>query len=62
MDEELKKSIQSQIDFLTKEFFRVKEVINYSGFNCTTAPAVIVREYRNMIKRQLEVLRANLED
>ena len=57
------KKIQEQIDFLNAEQQRVKMLINEVGkFDCTTAPYVIVKNYRDAIKAHLRVLLSNIED
>lgn len=54
--------IKAQIDFLQEELVRVKVAINTMGFDVTTAPYVICNNYRNSIKRQLNLLYGNLEN
>ena len=58
MNEQIKK----QIELLTEEQIRAKLFLNENGFNCTTAPCVIVKEYRDKLKEHIELLRLNLED
>lgn len=58
MNEEIKR----QIELLAEEHIRAKQFANENGFNCTTAPFVIVKQYRDAIKKHIEVLRLNLED
>ncbi len=59
---DLKEKMQKQYDLLSEECIRAKLFIIESGFDCTTAPWVIIHEYRNAIKHQLEILRINLYD
>lgn len=58
----MKKEIERQIELLTEEQFRVKVFLNENNFACTTAPFVIVKEYRDKIKAHIRVLQMNLED
>ena len=58
----MNKEIERQIELLTEEQFRVKEFINRNGFNCTTAPFVIAKEYRDKLKAHVTILRMNLAD
>ena len=58
----MKERIQKQIDLLTQEHQRVKMFLNENGFDCTTAPFVLVKNYRDSLKKHIEVLRMNLED
>lgn len=58
MNEQIKK----QIKLLTEEQIRAKLFLNENGFNCTTAPYVIVKEYRDKLKEHIKLLRMNLED
>jgi len=58
MTEEIKR----QITLLEEEQRRVKLFLNENNFNCTTAPYVIVKEYRDGIKKHIEVLKMNLEE
>jgi hypothetical protein len=58
MNEEIKR----QIELLTEEHQRAKLFLIENGFNCTSAPYVIVKQYRDDIKKHLELLRMNLED
>lgn len=62
MDSKLKQKIKDQIKFLDDEQYRVKKTINDSGFDCTTAPFVLAKQYRDALKKQIQVLRMNLED
>ena len=59
---ELQVKIMAQLQFLDAEQYRVKQLINESGFDCTTAPFVLAKQYRDALKKQIQVLRANLED
>lgn len=58
----MKKEIERQIELLTEEQFRVKVFLNENNFPCTTAPFVIVKEYRDKLKQHIATLRMNLED
>lgn len=58
----MKERIQKQIDLLTQEHQRVKMFLNENGFDCTTAPFVLAKDYRDALKKHIEVLRMNLED
>ena len=58
----MKKEIRRQIDLLEEEQRRVKQFLNENNFNCTTAPYVIGKQYRDAIKKHIEVLRMNLEN
>jgi hypothetical protein len=53
--------ISKQINRLEEEQQRVKQFLNENGFDCTTAPYVIGKEYRDAIKKHIEVLRMNIE-
>lgn len=53
--------IHHQIDFLEKEQKRVKDCINKSGFDCTTAPYVIMKQYRDALKNHIGLLKLNLQ-
>jgi len=57
MNEEIKK----QINLLQEEQTRVKQFINENNFNCTTAPYVIAKQYRDEIKKHIGILKMNLE-
>jgi len=57
MNEEIKK----QINLLEEEQTRVKKFINENNFNCTTAPYVIAKQYRDEIKKHIKILKMNLE-
>ena len=54
--------IKNQIELLTEEQMRAKLFLNENGFDCTTAPYVIVKEYRDKLKEHIKLLRMNLED
>ena len=58
MNEEIKK----QINLLEEEQTRVKQFINENNFNCTTAPYVIAKQYRDEIKKHIKILKMNLEN
>ena len=55
-------TINEQIKFLESEITRVKELLNESSFDCTTSVYVIVKQYRDAMKKHLQILRMNLED
>jgi maleate cis-trans isomerase len=57
----MNEQIAKQINRLEEEQQRVKQFLNENGFDCTTAPYVIGKEYRDSIKKHIEVLRMNLE-
>ena len=57
----MKKEIRKQINLLEEEQRRVKQFLNENNFNCTTAPYVIGKQYRDGIKKHIEVLKINLE-
>jgi hypothetical protein len=56
------KEIERQIELLTEEHQRAKMFANENGFNCTTAPFVLVKQYRDALKEHIKILRMNLED
>ena len=56
------REIERQIELLTEEHQRAKMFLNENNFPCTTAPFVIVKQYRDAIKEHIEILRMNLED
>ena len=58
----MKEEITRQIELLQEESFRAKHFLNDNGFDCTTAPWVIVKKYRDSLKQHLTILRMNLED
>jgi len=47
---------------MEEEQRRVKQFLNENNFNCTTAPYVIGKQYRDAIKEHIKVLRMNLEN
>lgn len=59
---ELDDEIKRMYDLLDAEQMRVKIFVNENGFNCTTAPFVLAKQYRDAIKRHMEVLRCNMYD
>jgi len=59
---DLKQKIERQIEFLTQEHQRVKMFVNENGFDCTTAPFILAKEYRDRIKEHIKILNMNLED
>ena len=58
----LRQVIERQIELLTDEHIRAKQFANENGFNCTTAPYIFVKQYRDAIKEHIKILRMNLED
>jgi len=54
--------IKKQINLLEEEQKRVKQFLNKNNFNATTAPYVISKQYRDAVKKHIEVLKMNLED
>jgi hypothetical protein len=58
----MKEQIEKQIELLTEESHRVKEFINMNGFDCTSAPFIIVHRYREELKEHIYILRENLKD
>ena len=58
----MNEQIRKQIELLTEEHIRVKTFLNENGFDCTTAPSVMAREYRTKLKEHIKILRMNLED
>jgi len=54
--------IKKQINLLEEEQKRVKQFLNENNFNVTTAPYVIGKQYRDDVKKHIEVLKMNLED
>ena len=56
-----KGKIEDMIDLLTNEHFRAKSFINSNGFDCTSAPFVIARRYRNELKQHVAALRENID-
>ena len=59
---DLRTEIERQIELLTAEQFRVKVFLNENNFPCTTAPFVLVKEYRDKLKAHIKLLQMNLED
>ena len=58
MNEQIKK----QIELLTLEHQRAKMFLNENGFDCTSAPFVLVKEYRDKLKAHIKLLQMNLDD
>jgi hypothetical protein len=58
----MKQEIERQIELLTQEHIRAKSFINQNMFDCTTAPFLLVKQYRDSIKQHIKVLKANLAD
>jgi hypothetical protein len=57
----INEEIKKQINLLEEEQTRVKQFINENNFNCTTAPWVIAKQYRDEIKKHIGILKMNLE-
>ena len=55
MNEEIKR----QIELLTEEHQRAKLFLIENGFNCTSAPYVIVKQYRDAIKKHFMFFNKN---
>ena len=53
--------IDRQINQLEQEQIRAKQWINESGFDCTSAPWIMVRRYRKELKDHLMTLKLNRE-
>jgi hypothetical protein len=58
MNEQIKK----QIELLTLEHQRAKMFLNENGLDCTTAPFVLVKQYRDSLKAHIKLLQMNLDD
>lgn len=58
----MRERIEKQIELLTQEHQRVKMFINENGFDCTTAPFVLAKEYRDRLKEHIKILYMNLEE
>lgn len=52
--------IKEQVEFIKSELARTKSAINSTNFDCTTAPYVLVKQYRDSLKIQLNLLLCNL--
>lgn len=59
---DLNQRIERQLILLHDECQRAKKFLNDNGFDCTSAPFVIVKEYRDALKQHMSVLRMNLEE
>jgi alkyl hydroperoxide reductase subunit AhpC len=59
---ELTDEIKRMYDLLDEEQMRVKIFVNENGFNCTTAPFVLAKQYRDALKRHMQVLQCNMDD
>ena len=55
-------NLQHQLEVLTEEIHRVKEVINMNGFDVTTAPYVIMKRYRDELKAHAKLIRETIAD
>ena len=53
--------IDRQINQLEQEQIRAKQWINESGFDCTSAPWIMVRRYQKELKDHLMTLKLNRE-
>ena len=58
---DLNERIKKQIESLTEEQIRVKMFLIENRFDCTTAPYVLAKEYRDKLKSHIKLLRMNLE-
>lgn len=58
----MREVIERQIKLLTEEQFRAKAFLNENGFDCTTAPYILCKQYRDSLKDHIRLLRMNLED
>ena len=58
----MNEKIKEQIELIAEEQMRAKQFLIDNNFDCTTAPSVIVRRYRDDLKRYLSILRLNLEE
>ena len=56
-----KEEIRAQIKFLEDELQRAKAVLNANIFDCTTAPFLLVYNYRVALKAHIKVLKENLD-
>ena len=56
----MNEKIKEQINLLQEEQMRAKLFLIENGFDCTTAPYIIVKRYRDELKKYLELLRMNL--
>lgn len=55
-------AIENQIKLLQEEQQRAKIFLNENGFDCTTAPWVIVKRYRDDLKDHIKILKMNADD
>jgi hypothetical protein len=58
----MKERIEKQIELLMEEQQRVKIFINKNDFDCTSAPFVMARRYRNELKEHISILKESLKD
>lgn len=58
----MKTEIERQIKLLEEEQIRAKTFINENGFDCTSAPWILVKQYRDAIKSHIQTLRLNSAD
>lgn len=54
--------IDQQIKLLQEEHIRAKNFINENGFDCTTAPWIIVKRYRDELKAHIKILMMNTQE
>jgi hypothetical protein len=59
-NDDMDTKIEEQVEFIKSELARTKFAINSTKFNCTTAPYVLVKQYRDSLKIQLNLLLCNL--
>lgn len=60
--EKMNDQIKKQIDTLTVEISRVKQFVNENNFDCTTAPYVLVKQYRDALKAHVKLLMINYDE
>jgi hypothetical protein len=60
--QQLMEKINNQIWLLTEEQFRVKMFLNSGALDCTSAPYVIAKRYRDELKSHINVLKETLKD
>ncbi len=60
--EKMNDQIKKQIDALTVEISRVKQFVNENNFDCTTAPYVLVKQYRDALKAHVKLLMINYDE
>jgi len=58
----LKEEMERQHQLLWDEQYRAKQFLNDNGFDCTSAPWVLVKQYRDALKGHMAILRMNIEE